>query len=167
MKEKIPPYIKYTKDSDHFSDYFTYQNKYRQSIRESDSVIINIIEKLSEDDDSNKTLIDIGCSTGNLLSHINNRFPNYQLHGADLVESSWEESGWVPEDPAGVMIETCLDAGRPLAYIPEEHRAWYQSLDYFVINGIIHDYRGLRIRDSWIRNGLKSLNIKPVFTHNI
>jgi len=52
MKEKIPPYIKYTKDSDHYSDYFTYQNKYRQSIRESDSVIINIIEKLSEDDDS-------------------------------------------------------------------------------------------------------------------
>jgi hypothetical protein len=83
------------------------------------------------------------------------------------VESSWEESEWVPEDPAGVMIETCLDAGRPLAYIPEEHRAWYQSLDYFMINGIIHDYRGLRIRDSWIRNGLKNLNIKPVFTHNI
>lgn len=92
MKEKIPPYVKYTNDSDHFSDYNSYQNKYRQSIRDSDSIIINIIEELSEDDHSNKTLIDVGCSTGNLLLHLNNRFPNYQLHGADLVESSWEEN---------------------------------------------------------------------------
>src|SRR5262245_62084252 len=48
--------------------YDVYQDRYRNSIRESDKVLIEMIRSVVEG--RSASLLDIGCSTGNLLRHI-------------------------------------------------------------------------------------------------
>lgn len=73
--------------------YNTYQERYAEQPRESDKVLIRLIasaiaprletgEKIS--------LLDIGCSTGNLLFHLKNALPGLDLTGGDLAESAIE-----------------------------------------------------------------------------
>lgn len=59
------------------------QQKWATTIRESDRVILSMIEAAKPN-----TLLDIGCSTGNLLRHIRRAFPEIALTGGDLVQSS-------------------------------------------------------------------------------
>ncbi len=72
--------------------YLEYQKRYVERIRESDRVIVDMVETLIADRRRKVSLLDVGCSTGNLLLHLRGRFPDVELFGGDLY----------PE-----IIETC------------------------------------------------------------
>jgi trans-aconitate methyltransferase len=67
--------------------YAEYQRKYAGSIRESDRKLIRIIAD-HVGAARGKTLLDMGCSTGNLLLHLQHAVPHLQLEGADIVAST-------------------------------------------------------------------------------
>lgn len=79
-------YDDYVSDEDALRKYDAYQDAYRSKMRESDSVLIDLIAKTIGAPQFR--LLDIGCSTGNLLFHLKNRFPSASLTGGDLAQSS-------------------------------------------------------------------------------
>lgn len=79
-------YRKYVSDTEALSRYDAYQNRYRDSIRESDKVLIELIRAAVAGRPA--SLLDIGCSTGNLLRHIKRLIPDLRLSGADLSRSA-------------------------------------------------------------------------------
>ena len=80
-------YLKYTQNQNSFDKNNVYQEKFRKNIRDSDKKLINLIKKNYSNLDDAK-LLDIGCSTGNLLYHLKSEFPNTILNGCDLNKSS-------------------------------------------------------------------------------
>ena len=83
MKEHS--YRDYVGDAEHMRQYAEYQAKYASQIRESDRRLIEMIRPLVAN--GARTLIDFGCSTGNLLLHLKHAVPQLKLRGADLVET--------------------------------------------------------------------------------
>jgi SAM-dependent methyltransferase len=82
-------YQDYVADGQMLSRYESYQNKYRREVRDSDRVLIDLIQhSLGE---RAAALLDVGCSTGNLLYHIHRRLPNLRLGGIELSASSVEQ----------------------------------------------------------------------------
>jgi SAM-dependent methyltransferase len=84
-------YHEYVTDEAFLRDYNAYQAKYAQQIRESDKVLIGLVRDIAERRDSAGgplRLLDIGCSTGNLLLHLKRLIPGLALTGGDLAESS-------------------------------------------------------------------------------
>lgn len=65
--------------------YAEYQARYAHTIRESDKVLIELVRAVVGDRPA--SLLDMGCSTGNLLGHLCRTMPNLSLTGADIVES--------------------------------------------------------------------------------
>jgi hypothetical protein len=53
--------------------YDIYQKRYRDSIRESDKVLIELIRSVIGG--RSASLLDVGCSTGNLLRHVKRLLP--------------------------------------------------------------------------------------------
>jgi SAM-dependent methyltransferase len=90
--------------------YVEYQKKYSERIRESDKRIIEIIAQYTNDSSSVRVL-DIGCSTGNLLKHLRDAFQRIKLVGGDLSELQIEECR-SNSDLAGIEFHvldvTCL-----------------------------------------------------------
>ena len=84
----------YVTDENYLSDYNAYKARYAENIRESDKVLIGLVSKYIEDCNfkTPPKLLDIGCSTGNLLLHLNRLLPNINLTGGDLARSSIEEA---------------------------------------------------------------------------
>jgi SAM-dependent methyltransferase len=83
MKEHS--YRDYVGDAEHMRQYAEYQAKYAAQIRESDKRLIEMIRPLAAA--GARTLIDFGCSTGNLLLHLKHALPEMKLRGADLVDA--------------------------------------------------------------------------------
>lgn len=85
-------YKKYVTDANFLNNYNKYQQKYSSKLRESDKKIISIVSDLmTKFSDKNKLkILDIGCSTGNLLMHLKKKIPNVSLVGGDLALSSIE-----------------------------------------------------------------------------
>jgi SAM-dependent methyltransferase len=83
MKEHS--YRSYVDDAEHMRQYAEYQSKYASQIRESDRRLIELIRPLAAA--GARSLIDFGCSTGNLLLHLKHALPELKLRGADLVEA--------------------------------------------------------------------------------
>ncbi|RJQ83011.1 MAG: class I SAM-dependent methyltransferase [Desulfobacteraceae bacterium] len=84
-------YQHYVSDTSFLDAYNTYQAKYAQQMRESDRIILELVREIQMKHDFNTgsmKLLDIGCSTGNLLLYIKRRFPQLILTGGDLSESS-------------------------------------------------------------------------------
>jgi SAM-dependent methyltransferase len=84
-------YENYPSDNDYIRSYIEYQQRYAREARESDKKLIEIIGLLlAEHAPSGRParLLDIGCSTGNLLMHLRKAFPTLQLTGGDLSELS-------------------------------------------------------------------------------
>ncbi|MBZ0167787.1 MAG: class I SAM-dependent methyltransferase [Candidatus Omnitrophica bacterium] len=87
--ERQVSYEDYVNDQKHMDQYADYQKKYMHTLRENDKRFIEEIQKfIAASDQSAKDikLLDIGCSTGNLLLHIRHVIPGAQLSGADLVD---------------------------------------------------------------------------------
>ena len=70
--------------------YNEYQLKYAVQLRESDRVILELVAAGSRG--RSCSILDIGCSTGNLLRHMRQAFPEHSLVGGDLTESSLAEA---------------------------------------------------------------------------
>jgi ubiquinone/menaquinone biosynthesis C-methylase UbiE len=62
--------------------YAAYQERYADSLRESDRVLIELVREHAT---PGASLLDMGCSTGNLLLHLSHLVPELELHGADMV----------------------------------------------------------------------------------
>jgi len=79
-------YLDYVKDDAHMQDYRKHQSRYAENMRESDRVLVGHIERaLGAAGAPGKSLVDVGCSQGNLLFHLKRLFPELQLHGIDLA----------------------------------------------------------------------------------
>jgi SAM-dependent methyltransferase len=79
-------YLDYVKDDAHMQDYRRHQSRYSEKMRESDRVLVGHIEaRLGAAGDAGKSLVDVGCSQGNLLFHLKRLLPGLQLHGIDLA----------------------------------------------------------------------------------
>lgn len=99
MSQKFS-YQDYVTDEKFLSDYNSYQAKYAKQMRESDKVVINLIRAAVSDlcgAGRRLRLLDVGCSTGNLLLHIKRIFPELELSGGDLALSSLEQCRANPE----------------------------------------------------------------------
>ena len=120
---------KYIDNKEHFSHYNQYQNKHRETIRESDRILVDWVKEiLDKKSDTEKPLniLDIGCSTGNLLFHIKkNIIGNYTLTGGEVVESSLEQC-LQDEDLKGIQFEK-MD----ILNLPKD------SYDIIIANGVL------------------------------
>ena len=79
----------YPGNESHMKDYVAYQQRYVDNIRESDRVILGIVNELLGQlarSAAAPELLDIGCSTGNLLRHLKRAFPSLTLVGGDLSD---------------------------------------------------------------------------------
>jgi len=82
MTEEI--YKATTTDRDSQKRYTDYQSKYVSKPRESDKVFLQRLTQVPMIRNKPFRLLDIGCSNGNLLRHIKERFPHMELVGIDL-----------------------------------------------------------------------------------
>jgi SAM-dependent methyltransferase len=75
-------------------EYLEYQKKYAGQIRESDRVIIEMVRDIVERRGSQPgplSLVDIGCSSGNLLLHLKHQVPGVVLTGGEVYPKIVEE----------------------------------------------------------------------------
>lgn len=87
-------------DAFHLERYSQYQKRYVTKIRESDRRLIQLIREHVEPAHrrgKKVRLLDLGCSTGNLLRHLKRALPGLELYGGDIVPSIIEEC---KRDPA-------------------------------------------------------------------
>lgn len=93
MSKQEFSYQDYVSDRSFQEKYSAYQERYFHQIRESDKVLINLVGSLldSEGQGQQVSLLDIGCSTGNLLFHLKNTFPQLDLTGGDAAASVIEK----------------------------------------------------------------------------
>lgn len=94
-----PTYHAYVSDAEHMKEYSDYQKRYATQIRESDRLLIERVREIVRTQFEGKTasLLDIGCSTGNLLLHLKRLLPNLELAGGDMAEGVIEECRQNPE----------------------------------------------------------------------
>jgi SAM-dependent methyltransferase len=86
-------YLAGSKDPKAVRVYARYQSKYAETVRESDRVIIELVDDLRRRAGGRSMrVLDIGCSTGNLLKHLNRLVPDLELVGGDLVSEQIEEN---------------------------------------------------------------------------
>ncbi len=113
-------YVSYVTDKGFLKEYNDYQARYASSMRESDKVLIGIVRKLKEELDApGKTvsLVDHGCSTGNLLLHLKRLVPGLALSGGDLAASSLDICKKNPElSGINFQILDVLDLPHAAAY---------------------------------------------------
>ncbi|WP_186411586.1 class I SAM-dependent methyltransferase [Candidatus Propionivibrio aalborgensis] len=93
-------YQDYVTDKTFLDEYNSYQAKYAKQMRESDKVLVGLVSEIVAKHEPEKRklkLLDVGCSTGNLLLHMRKLFPQLELTGGDLAESSLDECRANPE----------------------------------------------------------------------
>jgi SAM-dependent methyltransferase len=74
--------------------YIEYQRRYASQVRESDRVLIELVREVigrRVTGDGAVSLLDIGCSTGNLLHHLREALPGLDLWGGDIVGPAIEQ----------------------------------------------------------------------------
>jgi SAM-dependent methyltransferase len=78
-------YLDYVAD-DRFADgYLAYQARYAETPRESDRELVRLVDDLTAGRPAR--VLDLGCSTGNLLRHLRAARPDLRLTGGDLMAS--------------------------------------------------------------------------------
>ncbi len=87
-------YEHYVKDEAFLAYYNDYQKRYAGQIAERDKVLLGLV---AEHIKGKGTLLDVGCSTGNLLLHLKRAFPDLDLTGGELAESSLADARANPE----------------------------------------------------------------------
>src|SRR5688572_7264436 len=84
-------YEKYPNNNEYIKSYISYQERYAQEARDSDRKLVGLVgELLAEHAPKHRQprLLDIGCSTGNLLIHLRRAYPALELAGGDLSQLS-------------------------------------------------------------------------------
>lgn len=108
MKRSPTPssYRDYVTDDRFMAGYAEYQARYASQIRESDRVLLELVGTIVEAPGApeHPRLLDVGCSTGNLLLHLKHAFPALELVGADMAGSILDECRRNP-DLEGVRFE--------------------------------------------------------------
>lgn len=104
-------YKEYVADRKFIEDYSAYQRRYAEQIRESDKALIEIVRELAAAKPSLR-LLDVGCSTGNLLRHLKRLVPGLELTGGDLTVEVLEQCRADP-DLAGIAFEEMDLLGLP------------------------------------------------------
>src|SRR6266850_1447541 len=86
---QVVSYKTYVGDDIHMKAYSEYQKRYSRKIRESDKVLLSLVRDTlgNLQDRKRPKLLDVGCSTGNLLRHLSRAFPNLDLVGGDMVKT--------------------------------------------------------------------------------
>jgi SAM-dependent methyltransferase len=138
-------YEKYPRDNEYIRSYIEYQERYAREARESDKKLIEIVGLLLAEyapADRPARLLDVGCSTGNLLIHLRKAFPTLELTGGDLSELSIASGRNNPAlDGVALEVMDILHLGeRPDAY------------DIVVANAILYGFT-----DHLFAVGLKSV----------
>lgn len=93
-------YHDYVADEKFLAEYNDYQGKYANQMRESDKILVGLIRDIVEKHSNIRRplrLLDVGCSTGNLLLHLKRLIPSLSLTGGDLAESSLAQCRSNPE----------------------------------------------------------------------
>jgi SAM-dependent methyltransferase len=139
-------YDEYVKDEKFLTFYNDYQKRYASEIAERDKAMLRLI---AEKTSGNGTLLDIGCSTGNLLLHIKRAFPGMKLTGGELAESSLTAARANP-DLAGVefrimdMLDIpgqydCITANAVAVYFEwHEYEQALQSIAHAITPGGVY-----------------------------
>lgn len=119
-------YLDYIADDAFAEGYLEYQGKYTDVPRESDRRLIELIDRALPGRDGGAVL-DLGCSTGNLLRHLRRARPDLHLTGGELLPSHLESCQRDPE-LVGVNFARidALDIGRQ------------ESFDVIVMNAVLY-----------------------------
>src|SRR6266446_6305970 len=121
-------YIDFISDHAFLDKYNNYQQRYAETIRESDRIILSIIDaSLRGLRQSDTSCLDIGCSTGNLLLHIKNAFPSLKLMGGDLAQSS------IDLCHANAALSSIRFATLNILNLPRE-----EKFDIVVVNAVLY-----------------------------
>jgi SAM-dependent methyltransferase len=89
-----PTFRDYVSDDTYMTLYNEYQNRYAARMRESDRVLIDLVRRVAAGrpaDGNGVSVLDLGCSTGNLLLHLKANFQGLELFGGDVVKSAIEQ----------------------------------------------------------------------------
>lgn len=121
-------YTDYVNDDKFLSDYNEYQARYAEKMRESDKVLVDLLRKYIAErgGETAPKLLDIGCSTGNLLLHLKRTLPGVEMTGGDLAKSSVAEASENPE-LEGIDFQV-MD----IFNLPEA------SFDIIVVNAVVY-----------------------------
>lgn len=158
------------------SDYLAYQEKYRDEPRASDVELIRLI--------SNRTtkgarVLDVGCSTGNLLRHLRAKRPDLELAGLDLdpaavqitkdegfAAAEWDITVQVPGDPLqdAVILNAvlyCLTDEQTSDALANIHRVLKPGGHLFIWD-LLHPWnQRLTITEESERYGEPTYHIRP------
>lgn len=85
-------------------DYAAYQKRFVAEPRETDKVLIELVRDLADEHPPPLRVLDIGCSTGNLLRHLDQAIPGLDLVGGELAEDVLEQCRNDP-DLAAITFE--------------------------------------------------------------
>jgi SAM-dependent methyltransferase len=70
---------------EHFANgYSEYQKRYALTVSERDKALIERVERIALKEKRELNILDVGCSTGNFLLHLNRHLKDHKLHGIDL-----------------------------------------------------------------------------------
>lgn len=109
-------------------DYLEYQKRYAASLRESDRVLIDQVARVvAERPGEDLTLVDIGCSTGNLLRHIGGRIPGLRLVGGDVYPAVIE--GCREDESLGGISFEVMD----ILALDRDH-----AFDIVIVNAVLY-----------------------------
>jgi SAM-dependent methyltransferase len=84
-------YKEYAASRPLYQRYSRYQERYAEQMRDSDRVLVEMAGEAVGQVGQEARLLDVGCSTGNLLLHIRRAWPLLSLHGGDLMAQVVDE----------------------------------------------------------------------------
>lgn len=138
-----PGYREYVADGEFAAGYTDYQRRYAAEPRESDRVLIGHVAAAlagRPDGAPPPRILDIGCSTGNLLRHLHRALPGAVFQGGELMPEALEACRTAPDLDGMTFAEMdLLDLG-PGAF------------DVVVINAVLY-----LLGDDDLRRALRSV----------
>lgn len=121
-------YKEYATSEPLYHRYSRYQERYAGNMRDSDRVLVELVKEAALRLGSQSLrLLDVGCSTGNLLRHLRTSCPEISLHGGDLMAPVVDECRGKP-DMAGIDFQV-MD----IFHLPSD-----APFDIIVVNAVLY-----------------------------
>jgi len=125
-----PGYRDYVADEDFAAGYTDYQRRYAAEPRESDRVLIgHVAAALAARDPraGRPRVLDVGCSTGNLLRHLSRALPQAELWGGELMPEALAACRAAPDLDGMTFVEMDL--------LDIDHA---DAFDVIVVNAVLY-----------------------------